>query len=134
MSVGNVLHSKKKYQNPEQKIKNEILWWLKSQPKCFVWPNDSVGIYDPIKRIFRKKNSPFHIKGVADILGIWNGMPIAIEVKSKKGVASPEQINFLKVFALYGGISLIARSVEDVSNHLKTIKVLYTSEPKPSID
>jgi VRR-NUC domain len=102
---------------PEGRIKNEILSWLKSR-QIFAWPNDSVGIFDPQKKIFRKRHSQYHLKGVSDILGIYNGKPLAIEVKSKTGRLSPEQREFLDLFNNLGGIGIVARSVEDVEQSL----------------
>jgi len=109
-----VFNSIKKKNNPEQLIKNQILYWLEYQPKCMSWPNDTVGIFDVSKGIYRKKNSRFHRKGIADILGIWDKKPLAIEVKSKVGRASPEQKKFLADFEYHGGIAILARSLEDV--------------------
>ena len=106
---------------PEQRIKNEILSYLSSLPDGFFYPIDSTGIYDPTKKIFRKKNSIYHIRGVSDILGVYRGRPIAIEVKSKVGVVSDYQKNFIQRFTQAGGIAIVARSVEDVKNLFKTM-------------
>jgi len=103
----------------EQEIKNSILDYLSWKRECFVWPNDSVGIYDPIRKIYRKKNSKFHIRGVSDILGIFRERALAIEVKTQKGKVSPEQLEFISKFNKSGGIAFVARSVEDVERELK---------------
>lgn len=103
---------------PEGIIKNAILSWLSSHPDIFAFPIDSTGIYDPVKKIFRKKHSIYHIKGVSDILGIYKGRPLAIEVKSKTGRLSDEQKYFLRRFEAAGGIAIVARSVQDVENIL----------------
>lgn len=105
-------------QAPENDIKNSILGWLSTLPECFVWPNDSTGIFDPSKGIYRRKNSKFFIRGVSDILGIYKGRPLAIEVKSKIGRVSEHQEFFLKRFELSGGIAIVARSIDDVRNRL----------------
>lgn len=104
--------------NPEAQIKNLILDWLFLQPSCFVWQNDSVGIYDSVNKTFRKRNSKYCINGVSDILGIWRGKPLAIEVKSKTGVLSENQKNFLIRFKASGGIGFMARSLDDVTHNL----------------
>lgn len=57
-------------------------------------------------------------KGVADLLGIYNGMPLAIEVKTPKGRVSIHQERFLRRFAGHGGIAFVARSVDDVIENL----------------
>lgn len=59
------------------------------------------------------------MKGVADILGIYQGKPLAIEVKSKKGRLSEFQKTFLIRFHAQGGIAIVARSVDDVENRLR---------------
>jgi len=53
-------------------------------------------------------------KGVADILGIYQGRFLAIEVKRRLGKLSPEQAKFLDRINHEGGIALCARSVDDV--------------------
>lgn len=97
----------------EKRIENEILKILKLSG-VFAWKCQTVGIFDPKKKIFRRNTNPFHIKGVADILGIYKGQPLAIEVKSITGRLSPDQKLFLETFRENGGISLVARSVDDV--------------------
>ncbi len=113
------MHEKQKRNNPETQIKNSILGWLNLQRDCMAWPNDSVGIYDPTKKRFRKKHSQFHRNGVADILGIWRGRPLAVEVKSERGRLSENQKDFLEVFKGCGGIAIVARSIEDVEAELR---------------
>ncbi len=104
---------------PEKRIVNAIMGWLLFQRDCFAWINDSVGIYDAAKGIFRRNTSRYKIKGVSDILGIWKGKFLAIEVKTKTGRISPEQAAFLQRVINHGGIAFVARSVEDVERHLK---------------
>lgn len=102
---------------PESIVKNNILSWLKSK-NIFVWPNDSVGIFDPVKKVYRKKHSQYHLKGVSDILGIYKGLLLAIEVKSQKGKTSPEQEWFLAEVKARGGVSFVARSIQDCEDIL----------------
>lgn len=99
---------------PEGLIKNQILSYLSRLPRTLAFPHDSVGIWDPTRKIFRKRNSAHHMLGVADILGIYEGRPLAIEVKSEKGRPTQEQKNFLRLWAEQGGIAILARSIEDV--------------------
>lgn len=102
----------------EKQIENEILNFLKTMG-VYCWKNQSVGIFDPVKKVYRKPNNPHHIKGVADILGIIQGRFLAIEVKSDKGLISTEQKIFLKHINEEGGIAFVARSVEQVILNLK---------------
>ena len=57
--------------------------------------------------------------GVADILGIYKGRPLAIEVKCPNGATRSEQYKFLTEFQNRGGIQFIARSLEEVMERLK---------------
>lgn len=83
-------------------------------------------------RIFLKTNRIFHWKvwqglgsekGVADILGIYEGRPLAIEVKTAKGRLSDHQLAFLQRFHSEGGIVILARGVDDVHRALNSIRV-----------
>lgn len=98
----------------EREIERAILTWLNYQPKTKAWKNKSTGTYDPIKKCFRRSSDPFSQKGTADILGIWHGKMICIEVKSAKGRLTPEQKLFLQDMASLGAICLVARSLQDV--------------------
>jgi hypothetical protein len=119
----------------EKIIENQILTYL-SNKKIFVFKNQSTGIFDPKKRIFRKSNNPHHIKGVSDILGcLPYGRFLAIEVKkpyvSKKTMqfkyrtqeeleklASEDQINFVKRVNSSGGVAFFADSIDTVEDQL----------------
>jgi penicillin-binding protein-related factor A (putative recombinase) len=103
---------------PEGAVKNQILSYLKSK-QIFAFPVDSVGIFDPVKKIYRKKHSQYHLNGVSDILGLYEGKFLAIEVKSKTGKLSPEQFSFISEINSRGGLAFMARSVEDVVANLK---------------
>lgn len=81
----------------------------------------NVGIYDASQGKYRALNQFGAIKGVADILGIYNGRPLAIEVKTTRGVVSEFQKDFLIRFQAAGGISFVARSVDDVVKKLELV-------------
>ena len=97
----------------EKEIENSILEYLAAR-KILAWKNQSVGVFDPTKQIFRKSFNRHHRKGVSDILGVYRGKFLAIEVKSVKGRLSPEQEEFLAAVKEAGGISCVACSIEDV--------------------
>lgn len=105
---------------PERAIQNEICSYLKLRG-AFIFIHDSVGIFDAKKGIFRANKSPHRIKGVADILGIYKGKPLAVEVKTKTGKVSPFQKEFLENWVKHGGVGFIARSVEDVIDALASV-------------
>lgn len=103
----------------EKQIENQILFWLRAQG-IYSWKNQSVGIFDAKKQVFRKSKNPWHINGVADILGVIEGRFLSIEVKSKKGVHSDSQKTFAENVGKNGGIYILARSVEDVQSALSS--------------
>ena len=80
------------------------------------------GIRDLLNRfqIFNWKNwgGMMGTKGVPDILGIYKGQFLGIEVKTEKGKVSPEQEAFLENIRKHGGIGFVARSIDDVIDHL----------------
>ncbi len=53
-------------------------------------------------------------KGVADILGIYRGKPLAIEVKAPGKKLSKDQEFFMECWKLEGGIAITANSAWDV--------------------
>jgi len=107
--------------NPEQVLKRAICEWLSYKAKhCMFWYQPSTGIWDRKKRCYRKLNSPYDKPGKSDILGIWKGRPLAIEVKWGKNVASEDQKKFLKEFEENGGIAILAYSLDDVLTKLTT--------------
>jgi hypothetical protein len=98
---------------PEGLIKKQIMDWLSKQPRsiCRVWPIQ-------IGRIPGRTN---HSKGISDILGLWMGRGLAIEVKAKGGRLSPEQKEFLEGWRESGGIAILAYSLDDVIQALEEV-------------
>ena len=105
---------------PENRIKRDICDFLKASG-ALIFVHDSAGIFDPIRRRYRANHDPYRRKGVSDLLGIWRGRFLAIEVKTLKPKKYPskEQRQFLKDVADAGGIAVLARSVEDVRKALE---------------
>ena len=104
----------------EKQIQNAILEWLEIRG-AFAWQNDSVGIWDANRGAYRKRMGRFCIRGASDILGIWRGWPLAIEVKRHDGKLSDDQEWFLEKFRDAGGIGIVARSLEDAIKPLMKI-------------
>jgi len=57
--------------------------------------------------------------GVPDILACWHGKFVAIEVKTPVGVLSELQKYNLKAISDAGGVSIVARNLEDVKEVIK---------------
>tara|TARA_R100001510_G_C7638374_1_gene196230 strand:- start:136 stop:474 length:339 start_codon:yes stop_codon:yes gene_type:complete len=101
----------------EKEIENAILDYLAHIPGTY-WKNNTVGVYDPVKKVHRKPGK-YHRNGVSDILGVdSSGRFIAIEVKALKGRLSENQKTFIDDINKHGGLAFVARSVDDVREHL----------------
>jgi len=71
----------------------------------YAWRASSVGVFDSKRAMFRASAK----KGVADILAVYKGQLIAIEVKIGKDRLSDEQEGFLKNIENAGGRYIVAR-------------------------
>lgn len=101
----------------EKQIENCMLRWLNAQWDCFAFKINTVGIYDPVKKIFRKNMNPYVIKGTSDILGLCRGRFFALEVKTPltiKNGLSEEQIAFLNRVKKRGGYAFAVCNMEQV--------------------
>lgn len=101
----------------EKPIEKAILQFLRSTG-IFCWKQNSTGVYDPTKKVFRKNRNPFVINGVSDILGLIGGRFLAIEVKSATGKLTEDQRAFIRKVLDEGGIAFVSRSVEQTAEQL----------------
>lgn len=106
----------------EKEIENEILDFANRISGCFVWKVNTVGVYDPVKKIYRSPKSKHILSGVSDIVGVLDGKFIAIEVKKKTGKVSEEQRLFIDNIINNGGHADVARSLADAIKLLKKWK------------
>ena len=108
--------------NPETKLQNLILVAL-SEAGCTVWRVETAGAWLG-RQIHREGNTVTLTnarmfttglcKGGADIVGIAPcGRFLAIEVKTKTGRPTNDQLRFIEAVKRAGGIAGIARSVDD---------------------
>lgn len=99
----------------EAPVQNAVLTWLNLQYGCFAWRNNTVGVFDPIRKVYLKPNSRFHVKGAPDILAVYKGRFIGVECKSPTGGRlSEDQILFAEKFRKCGGLYIVAKSINDV--------------------
>lgn len=106
---------------PETRIERSIQEWCAINDIA-VWKIKSQGTFDPRRKQFlAPKSTSYFKRGVSDLIGIWKGLPLAIEVKSKTGKLSIHQQIFLETWQRAGGISIVARSVDDVKRVLNQI-------------
>lgn len=115
---------------PEGAIKNAIAEYLSILRRRGIldfWFQYSTGIFDPVRKIMRKKNSKHDRNGIADIsliikvVGPRGVMGLAgfIEVKAGKNALSEAQIEFRDACKSFGAFHCVAYSVQDVRSSLK---------------
>ena len=119
----------------EKQIENQILTFLRNSG-VFCFKNQSVGVYNPTRKVFQKSNNPHHLNGTSDIIGCIDGLMLCIEVKkpliSKKTfkfkektqhelekLASDDQILFVNSIKALGGIAFYADTIDVVKEQLK---------------
>ena len=74
-------------------------------PYCRVWPNNTgVGRDMSGERIIR-----FGLKGSPDIIGIYKGLFLGIEVKTGNAKQSKDQKNFQRMVDMVGGLYVLCR-------------------------
>ena len=102
--------------NTESHLKSEILRVIGARSDCRVWNA-------PVGQAWTRTGAPvrFGLKGCADIIGVWrryvpytHGIFLAIECKSDIGKQRPEQVAFERMVREFGGVYILARSVQDV--------------------
>jgi hypothetical protein len=82
---------------------------------AFVWRNNTGGLRDAKNRMVF-----FGKPGSSDIIGVLpGGRFIACECKTAKGKLSEKQKEFLARVEEFGGLAIVARSVDDVIQGLK---------------
>lgn len=78
-----------------------------------VWRQNNGGVYDPVKKVFRRNSST---PGVSDIIGFHKktGVFVAVEIKAGKDKLSAYQERFLADIKKAGGFAMVVRSMDDV--------------------
>lgn len=99
---------------PESAIKREVFKYLSLCPEFYGWVETTGGIYDPTTKRFRARTGTGMRVGVSDIMGIWNGQGLAVEVKTKSGKVSEAQSKFMAEFVAKGGLAVVVRSLDQI--------------------
>ena len=73
---------------------------------------------------YKAWQGPMSASGVADLIGVFDGKPVAIEIKGPNGRLSPAQEKFLRRWKQAGGVSLVARDVKSVADELGILMLL----------
>ena len=98
--------------NPsEAEILKSIMRYLRLHPKVAIVGRFNSGTFKEGNRYIRANS----IRGMSDIDGMLvGGRKFALEVKSKTGRPTPDQIAYLQTVRDNGGIGEVVRSVDDV--------------------
>ncbi len=95
----------------EHEIQNEILRTFGADPRMRLW-RANAGVARMGRRVVR-----FGVPGQADLTGILpGGIRLEVEVKAADGRQTEEQRNYQRMIERFGGVYVLARSVEDVQN------------------
>lgn len=81
----------------------------------FFFRVNNTGLYDPTKKTMRKL-SKWSMKGVSDLMVVFNGTVYFIEVKSASGRQSPDQQAFQAMVESNDCDYFIVRSVDDIAS------------------
>ena len=64
----------------EKQIESQMIDWLNYQPSCFAFKVNTMGVFDPVRKSYRRLGKHV-IAGTSDIIGVCEGIMFAIEVK-----------------------------------------------------
>lgn len=98
----------------------DILWLVKAEAEelgAYLWRNNTGGFYDARGRFVRYGLC----KGSSDLIGVYKGRFLAIEVKMPNKKPSLEQIKFINWINEKGGIAFVATCAEDVKKKLTQV-------------
>ena len=107
---------------PEKIIENAVLQFINLRPGWYAFKVQSTGLWDPTKKVYRKSNNRWHAKGVSDILAIYKGLFVALEIKTKTGRLSDNQKEFIKTIQDHEGVASVIRSIEDANTLLSQVE------------
>ncbi len=115
----------------EKEIQRAILHYITVRG-IFAWRQnqgalhmpEEEGHYGPTRHRWGRKERVIrfaHVDGISDIIGVYRGRFLAIEVKRKGNKPTDDQRAFLERVDKEGGIAIVAYSVDDVVNALKEV-------------
>ncbi len=98
----------------ERAIKQAILLYLGSRRDTLVWNNPTGSAILPNGAVVR-----YGCVGSPDIIGVIDGRPLGVEVKTATGRQSDAQRAFEARWVACGGLYILARSIDDVQHALR---------------
>ena len=103
---------------PENNVQSAILEWLGYKPNCMFFRVNTMGVFDPVKKIYRPLRGVGYVKGAPDIMVCYKGKGIAIECKSEKGRQTPDQEAFQASWEAAGGMYILTKDVDTVISRM----------------
>ena len=101
----------------EKQVQNAILREFGTRPELRLW-RQNTGAARVGRRFVR-----FGVPGQADLTGILRGgRRLEIEIKSPIGRQTPDQRAFQAMIERFGGLYVLARSVEDVRHAIGDVR------------
>jgi len=98
----------------EKRIQNAILREFGTRPDMRIW-RQNTGVAKYPDKNGRKRRVSFGVPGQADLSGILpDGVRLEIEVKSPRGRQTKDQRAWQQMIERFGGVYVLARSVEAV--------------------
>ena len=99
----------------ESRIQDEIRLALGRIPDLVLWRNNCG--FDAERKVRYGVGNP----GGADLIGVYRGRFVAVEVKTPTGRQSDEQRTFQQLVERKGGIYVVLRSVEDAERWIAEV-------------
>jgi len=103
----------------ESQIQDAIRLELGRDPDLVLWRNN-------IGMAWMRDGSPVRFgvggPGAADLVGLYRGRFVALEIKTPTGRQTPEQKTFQQLVERKGGIYVVMRSVEDARAWLASLR------------
>jgi len=96
------------------KAVNDYLYQMMKAGNGTWWRVNNGGVYDPVRKIYRKPKAKLAYKGISDVMGVYNGVFYAIEVKSSIGKPTSEQLAFGQMVEANGGVFMVVNDVNQL--------------------
>lgn len=101
----------------ERQIQTQICLWLRLQRNTLLaWEQTQSGFFDTRTKTFRKHLQVLPSNGVADILIVYRGHLLELEVKKQNGKQSDVQKYHEQSLRKNGGFYFIVHSLEEAEN------------------
>jgi 5-methylcytosine-specific restriction endonuclease McrA len=114
--AGKLLMGRESTSQSEAKILGKIMVSITHIDGAMFWRNNTGSVPTPHGTMIS-----FGLIGSPDIIGVYRGKAVGIEVKTQTGRLNENQKNFRKRWELSGGVYIIARSPEDALAGLRRI-------------